>query len=267
MKTNILICVISLLLAVCSMSCSNHSTERVKFTDIDKSSQDLKTNSTDEDSCLLPKVRLSEFAKYQSFDEFSMSGIGDPNKQPFVYIKESKDSILLVASYDTAQVYVYQYGERINRWVSYKEYDMDKKDIGVLKEENVHPARSFLRICGNDTIIEYECDYIFDLVVKYLFIKTPHKCIRISLLSSDFEDKKDLTQSILLFVRRYNADKSIIDEGTGKYRYQKRYVNEYTFSEDGDSFRYKCNDIDDELVFPKTSLGYFGTQPGFDKCE
>ena len=71
MKTNILICVISLLLAVCSMSCSNHSTERVKFTDIDKSSQDLKTNSTDEDSCLLPKVRLSEFAKYQSFDEFN----------------------------------------------------------------------------------------------------------------------------------------------------------------------------------------------------
>ena len=59
------------LLAVCSMSCSNHSTERVKFTDLDKSIQDLKTNSTDEDSCLLPKVRLSEFAKYQSFDEFS----------------------------------------------------------------------------------------------------------------------------------------------------------------------------------------------------
>ena len=28
------------MLAVCSMSCSNHSTERVKFTDIDKSIQD-----------------------------------------------------------------------------------------------------------------------------------------------------------------------------------------------------------------------------------
>ena len=47
MKTNILICVISLLLAVCSISCSNHSTERVKFTDIDKSIQDTEKNGGD----------------------------------------------------------------------------------------------------------------------------------------------------------------------------------------------------------------------------
>lgn len=232
-----------------------------------ESNQDLKSNSFYDDSILLSRVRLSEFERYQSFDEFNMTAIGAPNKSPFVYIKELKDLILLVVSNDTAQVYIYQYDEQINRWVSYKEYDMEKKDIGVLKEENVNPARSFLRICGNDTILEYECDYIFDHVFKYLFVKTRQKCIRISLLSSDFEDKKDLTQSILLFVRRYNADKSVIDEGTGKYRYQKRYVNEYIFSEDGNSFRYKCNDTDDELVFPKTSLGYFGTQPGFDKCE
>lgn len=40
MKTNISIYVMLSLLAVCSMSCSNHSTERVKFTDLDKSIQD-----------------------------------------------------------------------------------------------------------------------------------------------------------------------------------------------------------------------------------
>ena len=232
-----------------------------------ESNQDLKSNSFYDDSILLSRVRLSEFERYQSFDEFNMTAIGAPNKSPFVYIKELKDLILLVVSNDTAQVYIYQYDEQINRWVSYKEYDMEKKDIGVLKEENVNPARSFLRICGNDTILEYECDYIFDHVFKYLFVKTRQKCIRISLLSSDFEDKKDLTQSILLFVRRYFADKSIIEEGSGKYAYQKRCVNEYILNEDSNCYKYNCIEFDEEISFPKSSLGYLGIQPGFDKRE
>ena len=71
------------LLFFISLSCGRAGSKNIHC-DYKELEQVIALDSINVNTCHMPKVNLSEFAKYQSFDEFSMSGIGDPNKQPFV---------------------------------------------------------------------------------------------------------------------------------------------------------------------------------------
>ena len=78
------------------------------------------------------KQDTASMKKYQTFDEFTMRGIGTAKASPFVYVKEMGDSIYVVSSCpkDSARLYV-----KINNdlWYNHMEYHMWKKDSVAYK--------------------------------------------------------------------------------------------------------------------------------------
>ena len=73
------------------------------------------------------KQDTASMKKYQTFDEFTMRGIGTAKASPFVYVKEMGDSVYVVSSCpkDSARLYV-KIGD--NLWYNHMEYRMWKKD-------------------------------------------------------------------------------------------------------------------------------------------
>ena len=98
--------------------------------------------------------------RYQTFDEYTMSGKGQSTNSPFVYVKKQNDSIIVFSSNknDSVRLYIKLYNDV---WYSHMEFDMLKKDNYIPTKDKLSKiARTYDRFFYNDTILEIETDYI-----------------------------------------------------------------------------------------------------------
>lgn len=208
-------------------------------------------------------VNLKEFKRFQTFDEFNMKGIGVPKKEPYVYIKNSNDTIYVINSNDTSKVLFYI--KRGNYWHNtnffYGASQITKSGHELLQ-------RIFYRICGSDTLIEYRCCKWEKILIKDLYLKTKSKCFWIRLIGkTDLCNHATIYDDMLKLVERYNKEQNAFFSEIGENRYDKRRLNSYQLRIDKDAYIYQGINNKDVLFFQKTSLGLFGIQPGLDNFD
>ena len=187
--------------------------------------------------------------RYQTFDEYSMSGKGQATYSPFVYVKKRTDSILVFSSNKNDSVRIYVKLDN-NVWYSHMEYDMWKKDNYIpTKDKLSKTARTYDRYFYNDTILEVETCYITEKQYHQLFIKCKNNLYVIRNID-------DLNSTKIADLRK-KANKLILsnDKRVNKYTLRvekKRYV--YEGINNGDSFSYE-----------RKAYGFWGTQPGIEE--
>lgn len=184
---------------------------------------------------------------YQSFDEFSMCGIGLKKTIPYVNVRKMADSIFVSSSdvRDSIRVYV-----KIDDdlWLSHMEYDVYKK--GNMKEKCIENSmtRMYDRYFYNDTITEVRTTYSNNNANVEVFVKLPNKMFVI--------DREDLNSSIysninVLRTYVFNISQS---KNKGVWEYElKEYSNSYSYEGIGHKYNYS---------YPKKAYGFWGIQPG-----
>lgn len=205
-------------------------------------------------------INLTEFKRYQTFDEFKMKGTGKPVHEPFVYVKTEKDKITVIVSDDTTNVMTYHLRDGL--WYNHMDFDLWKKDLPISKDSKENWARSYDRICGNDTIVELKRSLMGISTSVSIFLKTPSKCTKSHFLHPSHYDRiddpfKHLRHLTEIFVKGDDSLKNILNKKLG--------CDKYSLKETEDAYWYigeKHN-----LCFKKNSLGFFGIQPGFDKFD
>lgn len=222
---------------------------------------------------------ISDFEKYQTFDEFKMRGEGKPVKCPFVYVLQSDDRTYVSVSDDTTKVR--KYYKICDRWFTCEEYDLWKKEYDLWKDDgigarsrNENPARVYYRILGNDSILELRCSYVGDFVLNDLYIKAVGKCIWITHWPSK-TNKLVVKPSVVYFgelrklVDLFNKGETFLQSYiVRKYGFRPGvYVYSYRLRETPVAYIYECGLLKERLYFTKNSLGLFGVQPGFDKFD
>lgn len=206
------------------------------------------------------RINLSEYRRYQTFDEFKMKGMGKPVHKPFVYVKTEKERINVIVSDDTTNVMTYYL--RGGLWYIHMDFDLWKKDQPKAKSSKENWARSYDRICGNDTIVELMWSFMGSYTIVEIFLKTSLQCTKSHFLHpSHFEGIDDpfkcLRHLTGLFVKDDDSLKGISNKKLSRQK--------YTFRETKDAYWYIGEK--DSLCFNKNSLGFFGIQPGFDKFD
>lgn len=226
-----------------------------------------RSDSTNENRQSLKKYALKTFRRYQTFDEFKMKGVGKPIYSPFVYVKTTKDTMIVIPSNDTTHVKVYY--RQGNRWRNYIELELWKKRQPFTKSSLEEPARTYDRICGNDTILEYQCNYLGNTKYKQFYIKTPKRCVNIKLIGEiDFvSGNHTVYNEMLMFAHMFNHERKKLLAQHGRSKYDKREVYSYSLQEKAHAFVYQCRERNETLYFSKTSLGIFGIQPGIEKYD
>lgn len=126
------------------------------------------------------QLDLSTFKKYQTFDEYKMKPKGKAERCPYVFVRQLKDTIIVIATDKKQRVVTYI--RRGKLWYTHEHLDLDDIDREHCKDSRENYPRSYYRICGNDTIIEYCCSYLNrkNGKVKELYIKTRKRCILIA---------------------------------------------------------------------------------------
>lgn len=205
-------------------------------------------------------INLSEFRRYQTFDEFKMKGVGKPIHEPFVYAKTEKEKITVIVSDDTMNVMTYYLRDGL--WYIHMDFDLWKKDLNIVKSSKENWARSYDRICGNDTIVELRWYYMNKYISKCFWLKTSKDCIRSQSLNAEyFSNKDNIYESLRKFTNEFLKEENGLKNNTNEpLRYKK-----YTLYENKDAYWYIGEK--DSLCFKKNSLGFFGIQPGFDKYD
>jgi len=205
-------------------------------------------------------INLKDFDIFQTFDEYEMKGIGLPKKTPYVYVKNCGDKIYLVVSNDTTNVKVYQ--KNGEYWCNYEYYSNNTR---ITKSSQDLPERFFCRICGSDTIVEYRCCNLGICTYKDLYLKTKYNCYWIHLIEDiDLCNNSKIFEDMLGLVKRFKEERPLFLSEIGESSFDKRHLYSYTLFETKDYFKYIGIDNNEELFFLKTSLGFFGIQPGFD---
>lgn len=84
-----------------------------------------------------------------------------------------------------------------------------KKGQSITKSSLEEPARTYDRICGNDTILEYQCNYLGNVKYKQFYIKTPKMCVNIKLIKElDFVNGGNIIYNEMLkFVHMFNHER------------------------------------------------------------
>ena len=188
-----------------------------------------------------------ETRSYQSFDEFSMCGLGTKDAIPYVNVKKMTDSIFVSSSdvRDSVRLYV-KIGE--NLWFNHMEYDMHKKGNMTEKCEESRIARMYDRYFYNDTITEVRTAYSNGNANVEVFVKLPNKMYII--------DREDLNSSIYsninnLRIYVFNILKS---PNKGVWEYElKEFSDSYSYEGIGHKYNYS---------YPKKAYGFWGIQPG-----
>lgn len=252
--------VISYECVINSQDCHHYSYNSEKIhQETEKQSEELLCPS--QISSEKANVNLSEFRRYQTFDEFKMRGVGKPIQEPFVYVKSEKDKITVVTSDDTTYVMTYHH-IKDGLWYMHMDFDLWKKNQYRVKDSKENSARSYDRICGNDSIVELEWDYEGISTSVTILLKSPTGCVRSHCLHpSHYEEIEDsfkrLQRLIELFVKDDDSLKNILNKKLGR--------EEYFLQETDDEYWYIGKKY--KLCFKKNSLGFFGIQPGFDKFD
>ena len=130
------------------------------------------------------KQDTASMKKYQTFDEFTMRGIGTAKASPFVYVKEMGDSVYVVSSYPKDSVRLYVKLDD-NLWYNHMEFNMWKKDSMAYKCKECRIAKTYDRYIYNDTITEVSIGYIEGEAYPSVIVKTQNKLYNISL----YDDK------------------------------------------------------------------------------
>ncbi len=258
------------LLCVIIFACANKQTLR-KHESKSTSSSKVEVN-TDivYDSAYLDMKRtakrdsqldLSTFKKYQTFDEYNMKPVGKPKRYPYVFVCQLKDTIIVVAANKKQRVVTYVRHGKL--WYSHEHLDLDDIDRERYKCRDSYEKypRSYYRINGNDSIIEY-CYTYFNREngkVKELYVKTRKQCFLIT-----FKDDKNLANinniftDMLCFANQLKNNKYRAEEN------KEYFCSEYEVTENGKYYVLTRMDNDVRLYFEKNALGTWNLQPGFD---
>ena len=209
---------------------------------------------------------LTDYHQYQTFDEFSMKGVGRVIKCPFVYVHKSDNLILVTTSLDTLNVKSYY--KKNNVWLSLDSFDLDKRFFALTKSGHENPARTYIRLFLPDTIIELRTIYIQDFRKREVYIKTRERAFWVATTPQDFQDEDNPDNDMITFCRRFFNDRErFMAEKWGTGKYNKRSMREYIFKENNENYSYISVDRKEHLIFKKTPLALFAIQPGFDFCD
>jgi len=187
--------------------------------------------------------------RYQTFDEYTMSGKGRVTSFPFVYVKRHCDSIFVLSTNkkDSARLYV-----KIdnNIWYNHMEYDMwKKKNYIPSKDKLSKTARVYDRFFYNDTILEVETNYISGKQYHQLFIK----CKNVLYYIRNMEHLNN-TRVIDLLKIVNNLISS-----------NDKRVNKYTLIEEKKRYVYKGKNSNENYTYEKKAYGLWGIQPGIEE--
>lgn len=193
------------------------------------------------------KQDTASMKKYQTFDEFTMRGIGTAKASPFVYVKEMGDSIYVVSSCpkDSARLYVKLDD---NVWYNHMEYDMWKKDSMAYKCKECRIARTYDRYIYNDTITEFQIGYIEGEAFPSVIVRTPQKLFEIHIDSLKQSDIPTLRNIV------YNLSNS---------NHKKVYKSE--LKESDNMYSYVNDNKRTEYEYEKKAYGIWGILPGVEE--
>lgn len=207
---------------------------------------------------------------YQTFDEFSMSGIGEPVKKPYVSVYESDSKIVVRRSDRMNSPIIYTkkgdvwYNEQsFNQWKdnSFYTISLSEKDL----------PNTYYRFIHNDSIIEYNEISGDGPVLRSLIIRTRDNITAINIdgLYPDFNVDhdnmlNDLNQIISTYKKK--ADKIIstfkndpvarLDEFYFYDTYTREFRNDSLF------FIPSPHSYGKTIKYKLSSLGEYGTLPG-----
>ena len=194
------------------------------------------------------KQDTASMKKYQTFDEFTMRGIGTAKASPFVYVKEMGDSIYVVSSCpkDSARLYV-----KIddNLWYSHMEYDMHKKGEAGYHCKECRIARTYDRYFYNDTIADMETGYMKWKGYRSIYVRTKNQSQILKL----YKDVDSTHYSNISNLRQYIFEQCKTGDVYG-FRFQET-DDSYTYLGGGDIY----------YQFQKKAYGLWGTLPGVEE--
>ena len=185
--------------------------------------------------------------KYQTFDEFSMRGIGDAKEDPFVYVKETKDTVWVLSSckQDSTRMYV-----KINKglWLNHMEYDMWKKNDMAYKCKECRIARTYDRYIYNDTIMEIYTGYIEGEGFPRVIVRTQKELCEI-----------DIDSMIITNISDFRTYVYQITNSNGKN------VCKYELKTSDRMYSYVGDDNNPKYEYEKKAYGLWGIMPGVEE--
>lgn len=189
--------------------------------------------------------------RFQTFDEYAMSGKGQVIQDPFVYVKRHNDSILVLSSYPNDSVRLYVKLDQ-DVWYSRIDYDMWKKEHYIPSKDKLSKtARTYDRFFYNDTILEIETDYILGKQYRQIFVKSKSNLYIIKNMEaisySSFSKLRKMVSNLIL-----SEDKN---------------VNQYTLKVDKNVYIYEGRKTSDRYSYAKKAYGIWGIQPGVEETN
>ena len=206
---------------------------------------------------------LTKFQKYQTFDEYRMKPIGKQKEEPFIYYYKRNDSIIVIPSNDKEDISVYiRHGKH---WFNHKHLELWRVNHPVCKCYKGKFARSYYRICGNDSIIECKCDYLdVDQCLKTLYIKTLNKCEMI-ILENDIKNVDKVYEDMLALVKDISTSK--VSSNFCLLNGNKRDCYSFKLILKKKYFIRKGVNRNVKLVYKRNSLDKWILQPGLENFD
>jgi protein TonB len=210
-------------------------------------------------------INTQGYKCYQTFDECKMCGVGTPVDTPFVYVRETPDSIFVKLSTNTAEDWVYV--KKGNVWRMDMMLDLRKMTPHYHFHQDEYWPRRYTRFCGGVRIIEVlrEYDpYEGDISKRVIYVKNDTSCIQINVPPSITLRKYS---DILKLVNSYTTLDDIVYDMIKKGDFDK--YHDYGFITlrkkiENDTLQYFVDDIKFEISYKYklNSLKEFGIQPG-----
>ncbi len=211
------------------------------------------------------KSTLKGYRTYQTFDEYKMCGIGNPVDTPFVFVRETNDSIIVKLSSNPDESMVYVREGTV--WEMDTMLDAEKLSPSYHFHQDEYWPRRYTRYCGDGHIIELLQEYDpdnGDIFRRIIYVKNDTACIQINVPPSITLRKYS---DILKLVNSYTTLDDIVYDMIKKGDFDK--YHDYGFITlrkkiENDTLQYFVDDIKFEISYKYklNSLKEFGIQPG-----
>jgi len=215
------------------------------------------------------KTGMKGYVKYQTFDEYRLEGVGNPNiKCPYVFVKKEFDTIFVIKSNERKKVITYI--NRGNYWYSKSIIEVKPPSFAFGRQYKLDMTPTvYEKFIYNDTVIEYryqyhhqykktENGYLIDSLKRTnrgIFVHTKKDCIILSIQYNDIKNYDDPFKEIKEFVTNYKEIFPLYSPG-----YQPRCFSMYEKQIKGNVFSvYEVDGINRKFVKSKkmNSLGEF----------
>ncbi len=173
---------------------------------------------------------LDGYKKFQTFNEYTLKGEGEPTDTPFVFVKNLGSKIFVIKSNKLDDIIEYQKIDT-NLWFSMKSFDMHKmKPKYKFNQTEFGYPRTYYRLFLGDTIIEYlKQMWGADIptTTNLLFIKTPHTCTEIGIDSICYQNIKELACKMLSLSHNYTHlnNLQLVDNKIWYYKMKGWYIS------------------------------------------